>query len=637
MDVRSEDSPAGAAGDTLVSPLVIVGATEAAIHVLERIPEDILKRTFVLAGESGESEIAAEGLWFARWKSKLKRLNLHAQVSRSTTRMHCPCPDSTKLERWATSRQMKAIGNNSGSHDRELLVNAVDGFVACPTLEAVDMFLTSRSKRLLKRGVKLVKDKVKSIEVLSEADTKTLLSKFNTGLTTAKIVRLTLISGASLLAQHVVLADQGTCIGRANVPAFLGRVSMASEALSTEKNTSAAEVANALEERMFIAEDNLDLSKLEVAQKRVCIVGGGMTSIHLAEQAVGKGAEQVYLVCKGKLDNKRDFEVEAGWMGGKYMRKFVKLKPEERLEIYKENRGDSTLSNKAKGVLDCLEQKSSFKLLSETYVASVGWFEGHWKLDLTRKKCAQCLSCDYIWVAAGTSFDCISEPIIQDLQNISRATIVGAYPLLNSTSLSWPGISNVLCMGALAALSLGPSAKYCHGFRTAAEKISKAILSPSNYVAPDTDVDVLRQQVCTHSKYLLCEGEGPSCKHYDSSNKPSLQSMSAIQQRLKMSTLQSPKSKCQIETYNWSDSEFEIDIYIKLDTSVEKENVTVIIGIQNLEVLAETSSKLYHLNIGKLYKPVQTEKSLYKVFSKKGKIMIRLRKTDNHDWKFLRG
>ena len=48
-----------------------------------------------------------------------------------------------------------------------------------------------------------------------------------------KYVKLELENDRSLLfAEYVVLADTGTCVGRANIPSFLGRISLASQAVS---------------------------------------------------------------------------------------------------------------------------------------------------------------------------------------------------------------------------------------------------------------------------------------------------------------------------------------------------------------------------------------------------------------------
>ena len=48
------------------------------------------------------------------------------------------------------------------------------------------------------------------------------------------VVKLQLEGDTSnpLFAENVVLADTGTCAGRANIPSFLGRISLASQALS---------------------------------------------------------------------------------------------------------------------------------------------------------------------------------------------------------------------------------------------------------------------------------------------------------------------------------------------------------------------------------------------------------------------
>ena len=363
-----------------------------------------------------------------------------------------------------------------------------------------------------------------------------------------------------------------------------------------------------------------------------------MTSIHLAEEAMNRlGAKQVFLITKSKMRAKK-LEVEVGWMGGKYMRTYLTLSPQERLKSYQESRGKGSISHQAKENLDSLTRNSNFKLMPESMVSTAAWHCDEWKIDLVCANHAEGISiaADYIWVATGTSFDSMSEPIVQNLQRISKAKECGAYPLLSERTLSWPGIPNVMCMGSIAALSLGPSAMLCHGLRTASERIIRAILDPSATLHFNPVLDESEPI----SRSLLCEGEGPSTLSAKSQPKPSLQPLSEIQQRLNTVVSDSnisSKRKHGIENYSWSDSEFDIDIYVKLGFTVEKRNVQVIITSQSVELLVETNDGLYHLKIPKLYKPVQTTKSDYRVLEGKGKIIIHLKKTDNHEWKFLKG
>jgi hypothetical protein len=556
--------------------------------------------------------------------------------------MHCPCPDTTKLERWVSAKH-STIGAADGSSKCDALVKAVEGFVACPRIEAVDLFLAARGKRFLRKGVKLIEDKLKSVDLVSKEELfpnkkKVEAEEEEQSSSLKYVVKLQLKSDSSslLFAENVVLADTGTCVGRANIPSFLGRISLASQALSGGDDQQ--DEIGAWTERIAFAESDLDLTTCDISDKVVCIVGGGMTSIHLAEQALGRlGAKQVYLISKSKMDRVKKLQVDIGWMGGKYMRQYLTLSPQERLESYQESRGRGSISHQAKEALDSLARNSKFKLMTESMVSTAAWHCDAWKIDLVCATHAEGISADYIWVATGTSFDCMSEPVVQDLQKISKAKQCGAYPLLSENTLAWPGIPNVFCMGSIAALSVGPSAMLCHGLRTASARITSAILNPSATL----NFDLVLEESKPISMSSLCEGEGPSAiPTKNQLAKPSLQPLSEIQQRLNavVSDPCSPsKKKYGIENYTWSDSEFDIDIYVKVGLAVEKRNVQVIITPQSVELLVETRDELYHLKIPKLYKPVQTTKSNYRVLEAKGKVIIHLKKTDNHEWKFLRG
>lgn len=610
--------------------LVIVGASEAALHLVERLPEKALRDVVVLSGEEGSCRARGDGgddgisSFLARGKDKMKRLRMESEPARRTTRMACSAIDSTKLERWIASKA--AAGDDAFASGP--LVEAVEGFVRCPSLEALNKFFDSRARRFARKGLRVVDARLESVSVVRhgggpatvEEDLARLdLESEPSRAGKEEVVRMKLSDGSTLLASRVVVADTGACAGRANVPAFVGRIGMASGASG-----------KGWHEAIAYAESDLDLNKSsDYSSKTICIVGGGMTSVHLADKALNElGAARVHLISRGKMDAVKKFDVDIGWLGKKNMKAFLEeMGPGERLMAYRHSVGKSTLSPWSKGTLDRLQQDPAFALLTETLVSTAAWKENKWTIHVNNRSDA--ISCDQIWVACGRSFDCLSELVVQDLQEVSKARICGAYPLLDSATLAWPGIPNVMFMGTTAALALGPSAKYPLGFRAASEKIARALENPS---APASPLDF---EDFVPSGELLCEGEGPDNKRWEDSAKPSMMEESPIKQRL----CNSPQDleKRTIESYTWSDSDFEIDIYVKLNEPVEKKNVLVDIGDQALEVLAETKGRIYYLNVEKLYKPVQVKKSTYRVFEKKGKIVVRLTKCDNHEWKFLKG
>ena len=627
--------------------LVIVGAGEAALHLLERLDPRTLSETVVVGGEEGEiprrGKGGPRGGFLARSDDRVERLGMRAQASRITTRMVCTTPDSTKLERWIASRRPE---DKVFDHE-PALVSAVENFVASPTLEAAGKFFAARARKFTKRGgARLLHDKVKSIRVAQVArpspDTPdSVLAP--AGSDPSPLLEVALAGGGEITTRHLVFADTGTCFGRPNVPPFLGRVPRASATLYPD-----TEASDAWREAMAMAETDLDLRSLApphtAPPPAICIVGGGMTAVHLAGAALTTAkAKHVYLICKGKLDGVSEFGFQVGWMGSKLMKEYREKPPGERLTQLRRQRAEvrGSLSKQARATLKALQAShANFHLLTETTIDTAA-YDGDsrkWSLHLGGQSKDKVVSCDLMWIATGKSLDFRSEPFCADLQKISRTPVHGPYPMLREEDLSWPGIPNVMFMGAAASLCLGPTASHSPGFRAAAEKIAEAIRKPAEMHAISTPKCGECGNRSESADALLCEGEGPWEEDWECTQavKPTLIPVSEIQRKLVLlSTTQ--KEKVGIDNYLWSDSAFQIEIYFKVDEVLNKESVWVVIGEQELEILAETAERVHHIHLPKLYKPVQVKKSTHRVIEKKGKIVVKLQKCDNHEWKFLKG
>ena len=64
---------------------------------------------------------------------------------------------------------------------------------------------------------------------------------------------------------------------------------------------------------------------------------------------------------------------------------------------------------------------------------------------------------DRIWLATGSSPDAMACPLLSSVQEQWPTRILGGYPLLQDTSLAWPGLP-LLFIGRMALLSQGPAA-----------------------------------------------------------------------------------------------------------------------------------------------------------------------------------
>ena len=111
--------------------------------------------------------------------------------------------------------------------------------------------------------------------------------------------RLWLSSGKSIVARRVVFATGSTQV---QIPDWVSQI---------HKNYPEDKICHA---------HTVDLRKLTLANQKLLIVGGGLTSGHLAIGAISRGAEAV-ISMRRKLQEKI-FDADAGWLGPKYLKGF---------------------------------------------------------------------------------------------------------------------------------------------------------------------------------------------------------------------------------------------------------------------------------------------------------------------------
>lgn len=64
---------------------------------------------------------------------------------------------------------------------------------------------------------------------------------------------------------------------------------------------------------------------------------------------------------------------------------------------------------------------------------------------------------DAVWLATGTAVDVLADPVLRQLQSSCPTRIMGGYPVLDDSSLAWPGLPLFL-LGRSALLTVGPAA-----------------------------------------------------------------------------------------------------------------------------------------------------------------------------------
>jgi cation diffusion facilitator CzcD-associated flavoprotein CzcO len=278
----------------------------------------------------------------------------------------------------------------------------------------------------------VVKAKVNHIEPLSQLWS----SRF----------RLWLNDQRSVLARRVVLAIGG------GVPHLPDWVSQISTPYPQERLCHSHQV---------------DLRQLQLAGEQVLIVGGGLTSGHLAMGAIANGAK-VLLMARRNFQQKL-FDAEPGWLGPKYLKGFwAQSDWQNRWEMIQQARNGGSLTPAMMTQLR-RAQRDGITLQEQCQIVAAVWQGNYWQIhcdDGTRQ-------CDRIWLATGTKLDVTANPMLAEILDAYSTPIVNGLPVVNS-HLGWQGCE-LFIMGGLAALQVGPVARNLIGARMASERIVPAL------------------------------------------------------------------------------------------------------------------------------------------------------------------
>ena len=266
--------------------------------------------------------------------------------------------------------------------------------------------------------------------------------------------RLWLGSGKSILARRVVLA---TGSSQLQTPDWINQIN---------QNYPLDKLCHS---------KSVDLRKLYLAGEKVLIVGGGLTSGHLAIGAMSRGAE-VQISMRRKLQEKI-FDADTGWLGPKYLKGFF-AEPnfEKRFEMIQQARNGGSMTPAM--VTQLRRQVHNGKLIIQenTQVVGAQWRDNQWLVKFTdgeQKRFHR------IWLSTGTRFDVNSEPLLKEVLQAYPMPVINGLPVLDD-NLRWRGCS-LFIMGGLAALQIGPTARNLSGARMASDKMLKAIIK-SNVV-----------------------------------------------------------------------------------------------------------------------------------------------------------
>jgi cation diffusion facilitator CzcD-associated flavoprotein CzcO len=222
----------------------------------------------------------------------------------------------------------------------------------------------------------------------------------------------------------------------------------------------------------------IDLRQAQVRDERILIVGGGLTSGHLAVGAIQTGA-QVTMMHRRQFYDKL-FDADPGWLGPKYLKGFEANRNwAERFDLVKNTRNGGSLTPAIMSQLRQAEKLGKLDFLENCEVQQAIWQQDHWLVTCHNQRR---LGFDRIWLATGTQLHAKNEPLLAELQTKYPTEIVGGLPVLD-THLRWPG-SQVFLMGGLAALRVGPTARNLSGARMASDRIVPALTKASICLNP---------------------------------------------------------------------------------------------------------------------------------------------------------
>jgi len=280
--------------------------------------------------------------------------------------------------------------------------------------------------------------------------------------------QLVLDTGESITARRVVLA---TGSGKVQLPNWVEKIT-----LDYPKDK-------------LCHSQQVNLNQLKLTGERILIVGGGLTSGHLAKGAINLGAT-VTLMTRKHLQSKI-FDADPGWLGPKYLKDFHAERDWNiRYQQIQQARNGGSITPEMMLQLRKASRKGEARIDECCQVRDAQWQDNLWQVrchDGSRHQHGDCTwlgnpavprhQFNRIWLATGTRFNLKEHPLLQDVLEIYPTQTVNDLPILDE-HLRLPK-SNFFIMGGLAALQIGPVARNIGGGKMACQRIVPAIVKPS--------------------------------------------------------------------------------------------------------------------------------------------------------------
>jgi len=216
---------------------------------------------------------------------------------------------------------------------------------------------------------------------------------------------------------------------------------------------------------------------------RVVVVGGGLSTAHLALKALKHGAEHCTLVLRDCRKSKQ-YDLDLEWMGsGSRISKLQEFLTEPDLNLragmLKKARGGGSMTPESIMAMDAHVEAGNLTLMEQTEVWDAVWTtgasgtgEGHFRVDLSDNTM---VTCDRLWCCTGSTINIKTDPFWGKLMEKHPIDVASNGMPMITTDLQWKKGVNLWMLGPYAALQLG----------NAALNFPTLTLTPTPYMYPN--------------------------------------------------------------------------------------------------------------------------------------------------------
>ncbi|MGL5871972.1 MAG: FAD/NAD(P)-binding protein [Xenococcaceae cyanobacterium] len=280
-----------------------------------------------------------------------------------------------------------------------------------------------------------------------------------------KVVSIVPIADRSRPRFQLVFADGNTSIAR--------RVVLATGSGIPQYPDWVDKISSNYPPEKLCHSQQIDLRHLKLSNENILIIGGGLTSGHLAIGAINRGAK-VTLMTRRQFQEKL-FDADPGWLGPKYLKQFhAESDWFSRWQMIQQARNGGSMTPAIMLQLRKASHQGKVILNENCEVTEAKWQDNSWQTDCQD---ASKHKFDRIWLATGTKFDASRHPLLKNILETYPTETIEGLPVIDE-HLRIRG-SEFFVMGAYGALQIGPTARNISGGRMACDRIVPALTKPS--------------------------------------------------------------------------------------------------------------------------------------------------------------